>query len=169
MTAASNVELVGRGFYYEEFPLGRCFRTIGRTVTEADITAFVGVTGMTEVLFTDLAYVRAESIIKGRPAPAALVIAFVEGILMQTTLQHTGLAFLGMAVEVKRPVLAGDTVSAVCEVTHARLTSTAGRGIVTTKNDIYNQNGELVCTYSPTRMIKVRGSDVSKDNECRAR
>lgn len=156
-SSALNVELVGIGFYYEEFALGRCFRTIGRTVTEADITAFVGVTGMTEVLFTDLAYVQAESVIKGRVAPSALVVAFAEGILMQTTLQHTGLAFLGMTVEVKRPVLAGDTISVVCEVTHARLTKNAGRGIVTTKNDIYNQKGELVSTYTPTRMIKVRG------------
>lgn len=158
MTLHKDIELVGRGFYYEDFPLGRRFRTIGRTVTDADITAFVGVTGMTEVLFTDMAYVQSESIIKGRVAPAALVIAFAEGILMQTTLQHTGLAFLGMSVEVKQPVFAGDTISVVCEVSQTRLTKNPARGIVTTKNDIYNQNGECVFTYTPTRMIKVRGA-----------
>lgn len=156
MTLPGDVEMVGLGFYYEELPLGRRFRTIGRTVTDADITAFVGVTGMTEVLFTDLAYARAESVIKGRVAPAALVVAFAEGLLMQTTLQHTGLAFLGMSVEVKRPVIAGDTITVVCEVSAARLTSNRARGIVTTRNDIYNQNKELVITYTPTRMIKCR-------------
>lgn len=153
-----NLEMVGVGFYYEDLPLGRRFRTIGRTVTDADITAFVGVTGMTEVLFTNLAYAQAESIIKGRLAPAALLLGFAEGLMMQTTLQHTGLAFLGMTVEVKKPTFSGDTISVVCEVVETRVTSNKIRGIVTTRNDIYNQRDELVLTYSPTRMIKCKSA-----------
>ena len=162
MTALDDVEMVGIGFHYGELPPGRRFRTIGRTVTDADITAFVGVTGMTEVLFTDLVYARSHSVIKGRVAPAALVLAFSEGLLMQATLQHTGLAFLGMAaLEVKRPVISGDTITVLCEVTQARLTSNKSRGIVTTRNEIYNQDNELVITYTPTRMIKCRDNGVA--------
>ncbi|MGE0543923.1 MAG: MaoC family dehydratase [Dehalococcoidia bacterium] len=160
MAIPVDVEMVGLGFYYEEMPQGRRFRTIGRTITDADITAFVGVTGMTEVLFTNLVYARSESVMKGRVAPAALVVAFAEGLVMQTTLQHTGLAFLGMSLEVKRPVMAGDTITVVCEVSAARLTSNRARGIVTTRNDIYNQDDELVVTYTPTRMIKCRSGAI---------
>jgi len=35
------METVGLGFYFEDLLVGRQFKTIGRTVTEADITYFV--------------------------------------------------------------------------------------------------------------------------------
>jgi hypothetical protein len=46
------METVGLGLYFEDLPIGRRFKTIDRTVTEADITNFVNCTGMVEVLFT---------------------------------------------------------------------------------------------------------------------
>ena len=52
------MDTVGLGLFFEDLPLGRQFRTVGRTVTEADIVNFVGCTGMVEVLFTDLEFLR---------------------------------------------------------------------------------------------------------------
>ena len=52
------METVGLGFCYEDLPVGREFRTIGRTVTETDFTNFVSVTGMLEVLFMEVLFVR---------------------------------------------------------------------------------------------------------------
>src|SRR5947208_16938376 len=75
------METVGLGLYFEDLPVGRRFRTIGRTVTEADITNFVNCTGMFEVLFTNTEFLAHESDIKGRPAPGALVYCFAEGLL----------------------------------------------------------------------------------------
>ncbi len=49
------METVGLGFFFEDLTVGRQFKTIGRTVTEADITNFVNATGMVEVLFTNRA------------------------------------------------------------------------------------------------------------------
>jgi acyl dehydratase len=157
MADNADLEIIGLGFYVEDLPLGRRFRTIGRTVTESDITAFVGATGMVEVLFTNIEYLRSEAIIKGgRLAPAALVFSFAEGLLMQATMQHTGLAFLGMTMEVKQPVFAGQTLHVVVEVTESRATRTPGRGIVTTRNEVMNNSGEMVLSYTPTRMMKFR-------------
>src|ERR1700752_2693324 len=70
------MEVVGLGFYFEDLPVGRKFRTIGRTVTEADITAFVNCTGMVEVLFTNREFLAHESDIKKRLAPAAVGLGF---------------------------------------------------------------------------------------------
>lgn len=67
-----NMETVGLGFYYEDLPLGRQFKTIGRTVTEPDIVNFINATGMTEVIFMDMEFLEHESDIKGRVAPGAL-------------------------------------------------------------------------------------------------
>jgi hypothetical protein len=49
-----------------------------------------------EVLFTDVEFLRTESDIIGRLAPVALAITRAEGLLIQSTMQHTGLAFLNM-------------------------------------------------------------------------
>ena len=151
------METVGLGFHFEDLPVGRQFKTIGRTVTEADITAFVNCTGMVEVLFTNLAFLASESDIKGRLAPAALVFAFAEGLLVQATMQHTGLAFLHMELDVRNPVFAGETIHAECEVIEARLSkSRPGRGLVRTRVAVVKEDGTLALTYTPLRFVRCR-------------
>ncbi len=153
------METVGIGFHFEDLPVGRQFQTIGRTITEADITGFVNCTGMVEVLFTNLAFLAEESDIKGRLAPGALVFAFAEGLLMQATMQHTGLAFLHMELDVKNPVFAGDTIHAECEVIEARLSaSRPGRGLVRTRVNVVKEDGALALTYTPLRFVRCRGA-----------
>ncbi len=155
------METVGLGFYFEDLPVGRTFRTIGRTVTEADITNFVNATGMVEVLFTNMEFLRTESDIKGRVAPGALAYTFAEGLLVQSTMQHTGFAFLEMELKIEGPTLAGDTIHVECEVVEARLSrSRPGRGLVRTRNHVVKQDGTRVLTYTPLRMIKCRDSEV---------
>jgi acyl dehydratase len=151
------METVGLGLFFEDLPVGRQFKTIGRTITEADITNFVNCTGMVEVLFTNLEFLAHESDIKGRPAPGALVYAFAEGLLTQATMQHTGFAFLHMELNIEAPVIAGDTIHVECEVIEARLSkSRPGRGLVRTGNRVINQRGAVVQTYTPLRMVKCR-------------
>ncbi|MCE9642199.1 MAG: MaoC family dehydratase N-terminal domain-containing protein [Betaproteobacteria bacterium] len=151
------METVGIGFHFEDVPVGRQFRTIGRTVTEADIVNFVNCTGMVEVLFTNIEFLRSESDIKGRLAPAALVYTFAEGLLVQATMQHTGYAFLNMQLDVKSPVFAGDTIHVECEVTEARLSqSKPGRGLVRTSNRVVKQDGTVALVYTPLRMLKCK-------------
>ena len=151
------METVGLGFYYEDLPVGRTFRTIGRSITEADITNFVNCTGMVEVLFTNLEFLREESDIKHRLAPAALVYCFAEGLLVQATMQHTGLAFLHMELNVERPVFAGDTIHVEVEVIEARLSrNRPGRGLVRTRNRVVKHDGIVALAYTPLRMIKCR-------------
>lgn len=145
---------VGLGMPFEQWTVGRRFKTIGRTITEADITNFVCVTGMLEVLFTNVDYLEKESLIKGRLAPGALVYSFAEGLLMQSVMQHTGLAFLGAELKVQKPAFAGDTIHVRCVVTEARQTSKPGRGIVAAVNEVTNQRGEAVLIYTATRMVK---------------
>ena len=108
---ADEMMTVGLGLRFEDTPVGMKFKTIGRTVTEADITMFVGVTGMVEVLFTNMEYLAEESLFAGkRLVPGALVYSFAEGLLMQTVVQGVGLSFLGMELNVEGPTFAGDTL-----------------------------------------------------------
>ena len=153
------METVGIGLYFEDLPVGRRFRTIGRTVTEADITNFVNCTGMVEVLFTNTEFLAHESDLKGRPAPGALVYAFAEGLLVQATMQHTGFAFLHMELTVESPVVAGDTIHAECEVIEARLSrSRPGRGLVRSRVTVKQQDGRTALVYTPLRLVKCRAA-----------
>ncbi|HEX7873673.1 MAG TPA: acyl dehydratase [Sphingobium sp.] len=155
--SSDEIEMVGHGFFFEELPLGRRFRTLGRTLYEADLMAFVHCTGFGEVLFTNSEFVKAESDIKGRLVPAAMIYSFIEGLVLNYTGQHTGFAFLNAQIDVHGPTFVGDTIHAVCEVTESRRSkSKPDRGIVRTKNEVFNQDGKLVLTYTPARWMKAR-------------
>ena len=108
---------------------------------------------MVEVLFTDTEYAKSHAPQGGRLVPGALVYAIGEGLLVQATLQRTGLAFLSMNFEVLGPTFVGDTVHVEVEVLESRATSKSPeRGLVRTRNDIVNQHGDRVISYEPLRM-----------------
>ena len=145
------LQLVGRGFSFEDLKLGFRFRTHRRTLAESDLASFVNLTWLTEELFT--VEDDAARAIKGRAVPGALVYAFAEGLLLPT-MQDTGLAFLNATLDVKAPTLVGDTIHVEAEVTEHRLTSKGDRGLVRFANKVVNQRGETVLEYNPLRLLK---------------
>ena len=148
---------VGLGLAWDDLTVGEQFRTVGRTITETDLVNFVNTSGMVEVLFTDVEYVAEHGPGGGRLVPAALVYSIAEGLLVQATLQHTGLAFLGMTMDVHGPTFVGDTVHVEAEVLESRATSKSpDRGLVRTQNRIVNQRGDTVITYTPLRLAASR-------------
>lgn len=158
MAEIGGYEVLGLGIHFEDLPTGRKFRTIGRTLTEADLVNFIGVTGMSEVLFSDIEFLKNESDIKQRVVPAAMVYSFAEGLLVQATMQHTGFAFLNMELNVESPTIAGDTIHVECDVIESRRSaSRPNRGLVRTRNRVVKQDGKVALTYTPLRMVKARG------------
>ena len=149
----TTMQTLGLGFTWEQLSAGQKFRTLNRTVTETDLMMFVGVTGMVEVIFTDHTFGAEKGTIQGRFVPAALTYSLIEGLLCQSMIQGTGLAMLELNKKVLAPVRVGDTIHAEVEVTSVRPTSKGNRGIVASRIDIKNQNGEVVITYEATRML----------------
>ncbi len=148
------METIGLGLCWEEMPTGHRFKTVGRTITETDLVNFVGTTGMTEVLFTNTRYAKDHAPGGGRIVPAALLFGMAEGLTVQATLQGSGLAFLGMEMDVKRPTFVGDTIHVEIEVLESRPSSKNPlRGVVRTRNAIINQNGETAIVYKPLRLM----------------
>ncbi len=150
------MQTLGLGFTWEQLSAGQRFRTLNRTITEADLVMFVGVTGMVEVIFTDHTFGSEKGAIQGRFVPAALTYSLIEGLLCQSMIQGTGLAMLDLKKQVKAPVRVGDTVHAEVEVTSVRPTSKGNRGIVVSKIDVKNQHDEIVISYEATRMLAGR-------------
>ena len=147
--------MITQGLTFEEHTVGATYRTQARTVSEADICAFVNLCGFTEPLFYDMEYVARESVFKGRPAPGALTFALSEGLIIQTGLIHgTGMAYLGGEIRIVGPVLAGDTLLVSVTVADKRETKRTDRGIVTYRHQVTNQRGEVVLDAAVKRMIR---------------
>jgi acyl dehydratase len=154
--ASPEMPVMGVGLYWDDVKVGQRFQTLGRTITETDIINFVSATGMVEEMFTNIEYIQSESRMGARPVPGSLVFCTAEGLLMQSTMQRTGMAFLECDLRILKPTLAGDTVHVECEVVEARATSRPGRGLMRTFNKVVNQRSEVVATYNPLRMVKSR-------------
>lgn len=154
-TSLEDVPSLVHGQTWEEMRPGSRFRTSARTITEADLVAFITCAGFTEPLFYDARHA-AEGGYSGRLVPGALVYAFAEGLVLQTNVLHgTGLAFMHMELDIKAPVFVGDTIAVVVEVTAARASS-KGRGVVHATNTVVNQRGETVMVFTPVRLIRGR-------------
>ncbi len=149
-----NIPRMGRGFVWQELSVGQRLRTFRRTVTETDLVNFISCTGMLEAIFIEAGY--EGGAIRGRPVPAALTYTLIEGFILQSMIQGTGLAMLELHQKIEGPVLVGDTIGAVVEVTGIRPTSRGGRAVVSSRIDVYNQREERVMTYEATRLLAGR-------------
>ena len=157
MTDSTNDPVrLGRGLYWQDLIPGARYLTYGRTITSADIGTFTGLAGMIEVLFTNAEYRRAQAAMQGEVAPGALVFAVAEGLSLNATAQETGLAFLGTTLDVKGPVVAGDTIEVEIEVLESRQESKGSRGLVRTRNTVRKQDGAIVMIYDPLRLMQGR-------------
>src|SRR3984957_507790 len=65
--------------YFEDIPLGRTFLTAGRTITEADIVGFAGLSGDFNGLHVD-AHFAASTAFRERIAHGLLVLPFASGL-----------------------------------------------------------------------------------------
>lgn len=149
-----DLPLLGQGFHWQDLRVGQRMRTYRRTVTETDLVNFTGVTGMLEAIFIDADF--DGGAIEGRPVPGALTYCLIEGFLLQSMIQGTGLAMLELVQHIHAPVLVGDTIHAEVEVTGIRPTSRNNRAIVDSRIDVFNQRGTKVMTYTARRMLAGR-------------
>ena len=143
------------GLRFEYFSPDGIYRTNARTVTEADLVNFVGLCAFYEPLFTDKEFVEKQTHFKKRIVPGALTFSFAEGLsILSGILHRTGMAFLGLELQIFNPVFIGDTISVEIKVLEKRETSKPDRGIVTFVHEVRNQNEDVVMEYTVKRMIR---------------
>jgi acyl dehydratase len=145
--------------YFEDVEVGFRFETPRRTVTEADLVAFSGVSGDFNPLHTDAVFA-AGSIYGERIAHGALVLALVTGLRQRTGLfEGTLMGFLEIRNwRFAAPVRIGDTIRAVNEVTELRETSKPDRGIMAQRVDVLDQHDAVVQTGEFVLMLRRRAS-----------
>jgi 3-hydroxybutyryl-CoA dehydratase len=133
-----------RGLYFEEFKKGESLVTSGRTITEADLVNFAGMSGDFNQIHTDAEYAAADTFGQ-RVAHGLLVVAITTGLVVRTgVMDGTVLAFRELDWKFSQPVFIGDTIHASLEITELKSLPRLGGGSVTAKITVFNQSGQIV-------------------------
>ncbi|KXJ47736.1 MAG: MaoC family dehydratase [Cycloclasticus sp.] len=105
---------MSEGFSVEEMEVGQS-ASMSKTVTEADIILFAGITGDFNPAHIDEEYAK-KSMFKGRIAHGMLSAGFISATLAMK-LPGPGTIYLGQSMKFKAPVKIGDTVKTTVTIT----------------------------------------------------
>ena len=142
--------------YLEDLTEGLKIETERRVVTAGDIDAFVELSGDRNALHTDDGYARSAGF-AGRIAHGLLVLSLESGLSSEADEWAIG-AYLEESRRFVEPVLPGDAIHSVSEITRVRRSrSKPDRGIVTLHVETRNQREEIVLEGTDVVMVGARG------------
>lgn len=139
--------------YFEEFEVGMRYATTSRLITLEDHLAFCKLVRYEVPLFLDDS-AGAKTDFGSLICPSHLIMSFstaMTGALFSESI--LGLLALENA-QFLAPVRPGDTLHTEVEVLNKRLTSDARKGVVTFRDHVYNQSGNLVFQNDKIALIK---------------
>ena len=143
-----------RGYYFEQFEIGQKLVTAARTITEADIVNFAGMTGDFNQIHTDAEFA-AQDTFGQRVAHGLLVQSIATGLAVQSgVIEGTVLAFRELSAKFSLPVFIGDTVHVELEITEKKALPRLGGGNINMKYGVYNQHGKAVQRGDWVMLIK---------------
>jgi len=133
-----------KGLKFSQFEVGQIYYTARRTITEADVVNFAGLTGDFNPLHVDEVYAQ-ETPFKKRIAHGMLGVAIATGLANQLGIfEGTTIALLSQTISYKGPVFFGDTVQLELHVKDTKPSSKGGKGVVTFSCPLKNQRGETI-------------------------
>jgi len=148
-----------RGLYFEEFEVDAVMRTRGRTITEADLVQFAGLTGDYNPMHTDAEYSK-DSFMGQRVAHGMLTVSYAVGQAYQLgILERTVLGFRGLEMKFSNPVYIGDTIHAELKVVETKPAKRLGGGVVTLDMRIVKQDGKIAQKGSLTLLMMSQPED----------
>ena len=150
-------ELATLDLPFNELAVGDTIASRGRTVTEADVVAYAALSGDWTPLHTD-AVAAAAGPFGERIAHGGLTFSISTGLEFSLLgVAENVIAFYGMdRVRFVKPVFIGDTVHLRAEII-ALEPKDEGRGIVTVRQEIVNQDGDLVATLDKRTLYRRLG------------
>ena len=152
------------GLYFEEFAGRAPITSRGRTITEADVVTFAGLTGDLVELHTNEEYAKTTPFGR-RVVHGALVFGVSIGLATRTNLlDETLVAFSNVdKLRFVAPVFIGDTVHIVKRVMECKEVG-AAQGKVIFETRVFNQRDELVLVYLDTLVVKRRPTTAESEN-----
>jgi acyl dehydratase len=149
--------------YFDDVAVGQEWESLGRTVTEADIVNFAGVSGDFNPIHMDHEYAKTTPF--RRPiAHGLLVWAISSGLGLHCPPMRT-LALLSIKdFQFLGPVFAGDTIRVRSKVLEKEVRSRGRRGVITWERRILNQQGKVVQEGITLTLVEGRAAKRAGDN-----
>lgn len=143
--------------FFEDFTGADAFTSRGRTITEADIVAFAGLSGDYVEIHTNEEYARRTPFGR-RVAHGALIFSISIGLTTQLRLVDDSLvAFAGVDhLRFVEPVFINDTIHVVKQPLERK--DLGGRGIVVFETKVINQRGATVLVYHDKLLLRCRSA-----------
>lgn len=140
--------------YFDELPIGEPWKSRARTVTEADVVHFAGLTGDFDPLHVDHEYARATPF-RQPIAHGLLGLSLVAGLASDHPWAKTE-AFVAIREwQFLKPIFIGDTVHAVTEVVE-KAPKNRRRGQIIWRRRLINQRGEIVQEGTFETLVAIR-------------
>jgi len=131
------------GFFFEDLAVGQEFASPGRTVTEADIVIFAGLSGDYNVLHTDAEHMKS-SIFGERIAHGLLGLSIEQGLASRGEPAAAHGLLVSLKWKFKGPIRIGDTIHVRSRIAALKDGPDARTGVVTVERELVNQVGEVV-------------------------
>ena len=148
-------------FYFEDLRIGDEFTSPARTITEADVTLFAGLSGDHNPLHTDEEFAK-QTPFGRRIAHGLLGLSVAVGLASRLGLfDGTGIGFLGLEWSFLAPIFLGDTIRARFVVEEKRETKKPDRGVLVLATEVVNQRGEVVQRGKRTYLVRTRAGERS--------
>lgn len=146
--------------WLEDFAVGQVVTTQGRTVTDADLVAFAGLTWDANPVHTDAAFA-AEGRFGEVIGHGLLGMSYAMGLVARTgVFEGSSVALLGVDDwRFHAPIRVGDTLHVRVEIVGVRTTS-SGQGVLDRAFSVLNQHGDLVQSGRIGLMVAPRPSGV---------
>ena len=129
--------------YFEDLQLGEGYVSPGRTVTEADIVIFAGLSGDYNVLHTDAEHMKS-SLFGERIAHGLLGLSIQQGLLDRVIPGPAWGPLATVKWKFKGPIKIGDTIRVEARITGKKDGEQPAWGVVTVERRVVNQRGEVV-------------------------
>ncbi|MFG1302093.1 MaoC/PaaZ C-terminal domain-containing protein [Xanthobacter sp. V3C-3] len=142
------------GRVFGEFHVGQRFVTPGRTITEADIVAYAGLTGDYNPVHCNEEFAR-ETPFGSRVAHGPMGVGLAFGLAARIDLiDGTVVALLGVTWDFKAPMRPGSTIRAEITVTETRDVREPSQGLVALAFSLLDQDDRLVQTGSARLLMR---------------
>lgn len=147
---------MARGLLFSEFSPGQRYESVARTITEADVVHFAGISGDYNPLHTDAVFA-AQTPFKQRIAHGMLSASISTG-LGQTLgiFEGTTLALMAQTFEYKGAVFFGDTIRLALIVDSVTPSSKGGKGVVLFRSEILKQDDTVAISGTWTVLFRDR-------------
>ena len=123
---------------------GARYTTQGRTIGEADILSFAGLSGDFTPIHTDAEFAAA-TVFGARTAHGPLAMSVVIGLATQTGIfGERVIGLVNINWDFAKPVMIGDTIRGEVVIEEVRPASRPGRAVATYGVTVTNQRGEAV-------------------------